>query len=272
VQISSLAIKSGNVCILKGGSEAKFTNKVLFDLIYDEGIKAGFPENFMVLAESRDDIKELLNLSDEIDLIIPRGSNEFVKYIMDNTKIPVMGHSDGICHIFVDKSADQEKAIPLIVNAKINYPSACNAVETVLIDKEIEKDFLPKLLTALKENNVEVRAGDDVDFTKEYLDKIVNIGIASDLSDAISHINHFGSHHTDAIITEDESSWKKFSSLVDSASVYKNASTRFADGKRYGFGAEVGISTGKIHARGPVGPSGLTTYKYILEGDYNIVG
>ena len=228
------------------------------------------PEGFITLVESRDEIKELLTCHESIDLIIPRGSNEFVQYIMANSKIPVMGHADGICHIYVDKTADSQKAAEIIVDSKTQYVAACNAVETVLIHKDAPQDLL-KRINQLSTIPIECReAQSDSDF-KEYLDYILTIKTVGSLEEAISHINQYGSHHTDCIVTEDLDAADTFMNLVDSAGVYHNCSTRFADGYRYGFGAEVGISTGKLHARGPVGLEGLVTYKYKLHGTGQVV-
>lgn len=268
VQISALCIRSGNCAILKGGSEAKNTNKLLFEIIYEAGRAAGLPEGFAALIEDRSGIDALLGCHDSIDLIIPRGSNEFVQYIMANSKIPVMGHADGICHIYVDKSADLDVAIPIIVDAKTQYVAACNTVETLLIHKDIAKEVLDRLQAYDK---IELRPAKDESDYKEYLDYILTTKEVSGLEEAIAHINRYGSHHTDCIIAQDRVAIEKFMSFVDSAGVYSNCSTRFADGFRYGFGAEVGISTGKLHARGPVGLDGLVTYKYKLHGDGQIV-
>ena len=283
IQISSLCIKSGNCVILKGGSETMNSNRVLFNIIYEAVIKSGIPENCMLQLEARSEITDLLTCNESVDLLIPRGSNAFVQYIMNNTKIPVMGHADGICHIYVDKEADFKKAIPIIIDAKTQYVSACNSVETLLIHKDIVDEFVPKLYEALKENNVELRGTEEIvkltgcnqgteeDNRKEYLDYIVSAKVVNSLDEAIEHINYFGSHHTDCIITENSETANEFMRYVDSAGVYQNCSTRFADGYRYGFGAEVGISTSKIHARGPVGLEGLVSYKYKLFGNGNVV-
>lgn len=283
IQISSLCIKSGNCVILKGGSETMNSNRVLFNIIYEAVIKSGMPENCMLQLEARSEITDLLTCNESVDLLIPRGSNAFVQYIMNNTKIPVMGHADGICHIYVDKEADFKKAIPIIIDAKTQYVSACNSVETLLIHKDIVDEFVPKLYEALKENNVELRGTEEIvkltgcnqgteeDNRKEYLDYIVSAKVVNSLDEAIEHINYFGSHHTDCIITENSETVNEFMRYVDSAGVYQNCSTRFADGYRYGFGAEVGISTSKIHARGPVGLEGLVSYKYKLFGNGNVV-
>ncbi len=283
VQISTLCIKSGNCAILKGGKETTFTNRILFRYIHESVVEAGLPKNCLLQAEQHNEIDELLSCHDSVDLLIPRGSNAFVQYIMNNTKIPVMGHADGICHIYVDAEADQDKAIPIIVDAKTQYTAACNAVETLLVNRTIAKEFLPKMAAALKENGVRLRGTEEVSrFIEvetigeeefgEYLDLIVSVKLVEDMDEAIAHINRFGSHHTDCIITENAEQANKFMQMVDSAGVYQNCSTRFADGFRYGFGAEVGISTGKIHARGPVGLEGLVTYKYKLFGNGHIVG
>ena len=282
VQIASLCIKSGNCAILKGGSETRETNKLLFKLIYEAALSSGLPQGCLFQAEQRDEIAELLACHESVDLLIPRGSNAFVQYIMNNTKIPVLGHADGICHIYVDRDYDPNKAIPIIIDAKTQYTAACNAVETLLIHRDIAGKFLPVLAKALKENGITLRGTKEVtdliggetigeqEF-KEYLDLIVSVKIVDTVNDAIAHINKYGSHHTDSIITENAETAELFMQMVDSAGVYQNCSTRFADGFRYGFGAEVGISTGKIHARGPVGLEGLVTYKYKLFGCGQIV-
>lgn len=285
VQISSLCLKSGNCAILKGGKETTYTNRILFSLIHEAAVKAGLPEKCLLQAEQHNEIDELLECHDSVDLLIPRGSNAFVQYIMNHTSIPVLGHADGVCHMYVDKDYDIKKAIPLIIDGKTQYTAACNAVETVLVHRDIAADFLPKLADALREAGVTIRGSEEVSrlipveiipegesWHREYLDLILAIKLVSDVDEAISHINTYGSHHTDCIITENEETARRFMTLVDSAGVYQNASTRFADGFRYGFGAEVGISTSKIHARGPVGLEGLVSYKYKLLGHGQIVG
>jgi len=266
VQISGLCIKSGNCVILKGGSEAKHTNKALFDVIQAAGVKAGLPSCFAVLVEDRAAVEELLSCDESIDLIIPRGGNAFVRHIMETSKIPVMGHADGICHIYVDKAADLEKAVPIIVDSKTQYPAACNAMETLLIHKDVADDLVARVLEA---SPVEIQVRQDE--YKEFLDYIMTVRRVDSLQEAVAHINRYGSHHTDCIITEDETACRRFMDTVDSAGVYCNCSTRFADGFRYGFGAEVGISTGKMPPRGPVGLEGLVTYKYRLRGNGHIV-
>ncbi len=283
VQISTLCIKSGNCAILKGGRETTYTNRILFSIIYACLLEAGYPENCMLQAEQHNEIDELLQCDGLVDLLIPRGSNSFVQYIMNNTRIPVMGHADGICHIYVDSEADQEEALRIIADAKTQYTAACNAVETLLVDRSIAAEFLPKLSAMLQKEGIALRGTKEVtdliggetigdDGFIEYLALIVSVKLVSSLEEAVDHINRFGSHHTDCIITESDEKAEEFMELVDSAGVYRNCSTRFADGFRYGFGAEVGISTGKIHARGPVGLEGLVTYKYKLYGHGQIVG
>lgn len=285
VQISSLCLKSGNCAILKGGKETTWTNRVLFSLIHQAAIDAGLPENCLLQAEQHNEIDELLECHDTVDLLIPRGSNAFVQYIMNHTNIPILGHADGVCHIYVDKEYDKETAIPLIVDAKTQYPAACNAVETVLIHRDVAKDFLPGLAKALRDAGVKLRGTEEVNeitpveiipesesFHHEYVDLIIALKIVGGVDEAINHINTYGSHHTDCILTQNAETAEKFMTLVDSANVYQNASTRFADGFRYGFGAEIGISTSKIHARGPVGLEGLLSYKYKLFGHGDIVG
>ena len=287
VQISTLCLKSGNCAVLKGGSETAETNRTLFSIIHNAAVEAGLPQACLLQVEAHAEIDELLACDDCVDLLIPRGSNAFVRYIMDHTKIPVMGHADGICHIYVDAAADFDLACRVIVDAKTQYPAACNAVETILVARAAASAFLPKLGAALVQAGVNVRAteeagallGEDcsweaievADF-REYLECTLSIGLVEDLAQACAFVNEHGSHHTDCIITEDDEAASMFMRLVDSAGVYRNCSTRFADGFRYGFGAEVGISTAKVHARGPVGLEGLVTYKYLLEGQGHIVG
>ena len=295
VQISTLCLKSGNCAILKGGKETAQTNRVLFSIIRDAAVSAGLPASCLLQAELHNEIDELLQCEKEVDLLIPRGSNQFVQYIMNNTKIPVMGHADGICHIYVDRDADQEMAVQVILDAKTQYTPACNAVETVLVHRDVAPSFLPKLARALHSASVRLRGTQeaedlivgsveaaaaidavdimtDEDFRTEYLDLILSVKVVADVEEAIDHINRYGSHHTDSIITRDDAAADRFLQMVDSAGVYRNCSTRFADGFRYGFGAEVGISTSKLHARGPVGLEGLVTYKYLLRGEGQIVG
>ena len=284
VQIASLCIKSGNAAILKGGSEALLTNRALFESIKRAVKDSNLPEHALVQLEARSDVSELLSCYEYVDLLIPRGSNSFVKYIMDNPNIPVMGHADGICHTYVDEEFDLDKSIRILVDAKTQYPSACNTTETVLVHKNAVDKLFPKLNKAFNDAKIKVFAhkniidkfdnaipATDNSFHTEYLEKTVNVKTVDDIDEAINHINAYGSHHTDAILTNIDSNADYFMNRVDSANVYKNCSTRFADGFRYGFGAEVGISTGKLHARGPVGLEGLCTYKYKLYGNGDIV-
>ena len=280
-QISALAIKSSNVVILKGGKEATNTNKTIAQIINDTlNTFSDFPKNVINLVFSREDIQEMLKLDSYIDLIIPRGSNQLVKYIKENTKIPVLGHADGICHIFVDKDADINKALEICIDSKIQYPSACNAVETILLHKDIAENFLNDFNKLCQKSDVtlkgckktceilnDIQKANEEDWQTEYSAKIVSVKIINSLEDAVEHINFYGSHHTDCIITENIQNAEIFMNNVDSAGVYHNVSTRFADGFRYGFGAEIGISTNKTHARGPVGLEGLTIYKYKLYGN-----
>lgn len=283
VQIVALCIKSGNAVILKGGKEAVNSNRALFKVISAALEKTSLTSAFLMLIESHEDVASILKMDKYIDLIIPRGSNAFVRYVMDNTRIPVLGHADGICSIYVDEYANMDIAVPIVLDSKIQYPAACNAVEMVLVNEKIKECFLPQIKKAFNDNGViihgdeEVRniiecetLGDD-DLFKEFLSLEVSIKCVKDTAEAIDLINSNGSHHTDAIITENAENKNLFFSLVDSADVFANCSTRFSDGYRFGLGAEVGISTSKIHARGPVGLNGLMSYKWLLEGHGEIV-
>ncbi len=283
MQISSLAIRSGNGVMLKGGSEANLTNSAIVNAL-QQGLSASdLDKNAICLLTSRKDSMSMLNLDNHVNLIIPRGSNELVKFIQDNTRIPVLGHADGICHLYIDNEANLEIALSVALDSKIQYPAACNAIETLLVHKDIASVFLEKAIPLFKSNDVKL-IGDkrsvelgleyeasQEDWETEYLDLILSIKIVDDLNEAISHIQKFSSKHTDGIITENSSTANKFMNVVDSAGVFHNCSTRFADGFRYGFGAEVGISTQTMPPRGPVGLEGLVTYKYFLKGDGNIV-
>lgn len=283
VQISTLCLKSGNAVLLKGGREAKETNKILFEIIREVSVEVGLPEGWIALMESREDVDAILKLDKYIDLLIPRGSNAFVGYIMNNSTIPVMGHADGICHTYVDQAADLDLAVKVVVDSKTQYVVVCNALETLLVHENVAKDYLPKLKAALEAKNVRIKGCEktkaiidvelatEEDWQTEYLDYILSIKVVSNIDEAITHINTFGSGHTDCIITKDEAAADKFMTLVDSGNVFLNVSTRFSDGFKYGFGAEVGISTSKIHARGPVGLEGLLIYKYKLRGNGQIV-
>ena len=268
-QISALAIKSSNAVILKGGKESKNTNTKIMEII-NNALKEtlGFPKNVVQQVFSRDDVAQMLKCDEYINLIIPRGGNNLVKYIKENTNIPVLGHASGICHIFVDESADIDVASSVVVDAKTQYPSACNAVETLLIHKNFPK--ADELLASLQLSEIKLVSDPDI-WDMEYGDKILSYKFVDSVDEAIEHINKYGSGHTDSIITTNADNAEKFMNKVDSAGVYFNVSTRFADGFRYGFGAEVGISTNKTHARGPVGLEGLTIYKYKLIGSWHIV-
>jgi len=283
-QISSLALKSGNAVILKGGSEAEESNRVLFDAVREATATTEVPDGWAQLVEEREDVQELLGMDDSVDLLMPRGSTPFVEYIQDNTNIPVLGHTEGLCHVYVDEDADLEKAVRVAYDAKVNYPAACNAAETVLVHNEVAEGFVPEIVEKYEGAGVSVR-GDpatrehadvdeatDDDWRKEYGDLEVSLRVVGSLGEAVDHVNTYGSKHTDSIVTEDRTKARSFMEAVDSASVFHNASTRFSDGYRYGLGAEVGISTGKTHARGPVGVEGLTTYKWYIEGNGDVVG
>ncbi len=268
-QISSLAIKSANAVILKGGKESVNTNKKILSVINSALEKVSeFPQNVVQQVFTHDDVAQMLQCDKYINLLIPRGGNKLVKFIKENTKIPVLGHADGICHIFVDETADLDMAIKVVTDAKTQYPSACNSVETLLIHEKFPK--IDNLLAALQLSEIQLIDKPE-SWSHEYGDKILSFKLVKNVDEAIEHINTYGSGHTDSIITKNIENAEKFMNKVDSAGVYFNASTRFADGFRYGFGAEVGISTNKTHARGPVGLDGLTIYKYKLTGNGNIV-
>ena len=286
VQIAGLCLKSGNAVLLKGGREAMRSNRALFDVMKQASEAAGVPEGWAGLLTTREEVGAMLTMDEYIDLIIPRGSNSFVRYIMDNSRIPVLGHSDGVCHVYLDAACDPQMAARVTVDAKTQYPAACNAAETLLVHKDAAAKALPAVAGALHVAGVKMKAdaraqalmpgipcesATEADWKAEYLDNVIAIRIVDSLDEAIAHINRYGSHHTDCIITEDEQAAQRFFALVDSAGVYQNCSTRFADGYRYGFGAEVGIATGKLHARGPMGLEGLCSYKYILRGHGDIV-
>ncbi len=265
-QIASLAIRTGNAVLLKGGREAMNSNATLVEIIQNVLAKYNLADAVQ-LVSTREQVSELLEMDDLISLVIPRGSNEMVRSIQERTRIPVLGHADGICHVYIDVAADPEKAIKIAVDSKAQYPAVCNAAETLLFHRDFK--YRQQVLDALQKAGVELRI--DKDFGHEFLDFVIAVGTVNNIEDAITHIERYGSHHTDAIVTEDPATAEKFLNEVDSAGVYWNASTRFADGFRYGFGAEVGISTNKTHARGPVGIDGLLIYKYQLIGDGHIV-
>jgi len=282
-QIASLTLKSGNAVCLKGGVEAAETNAALVS-IWRDALSAfpDIPADSVVLFHTREDVAKILTLHEEIDLIVPRGSNEFVRYVTEHSRIPVLGHGEGICHVYVHEDADLQKAFDVALDSKVQYPAACNALETLLVHKDIAARFLPQMVSQFRAAGVEVRgcartavfAGEEEvipategDWKKEYSDLIVSIKVVDGVNEAIDHINRYGSRHTESIVTESHDVAARFMEFVDAAGVFQNASTRFSDGFRYGLGAEVGISTGKLHARGPVGLEGLTTYKYKLFGE-----
>jgi glutamate-5-semialdehyde dehydrogenase len=282
-QIASLCLKSGNAVLLKGGSEAQETNRSIFQVMSQAFASAGVPDGSMVLMEGRAAIAEILKMEGTVDLIIPRGSNEFVRHIQKSTRIPVLGHSSGICHIYVESTADHEKAVEICHDARVQYPAACNSMKVLLIDDKIAPVLLPKIASRLVGSGVKLKGcketvkllsargipvepAQESDYHHEYLELILPIKVVKGIDEAVAHINRHGSKHTDSIISEDAKAVKTFLNGVDSSTVVRNASTRFSDGYRYGLGAEVGISTNKIHARGPVGLEGLVTTKYVLLG------
>ena len=283
VQIAGLALRSGNAVVLKGGKEAQRSNAILTKII-KEATEPIVGAHWILGIESHEDVNTLLTLEDYIDLIIPRGSNKFVRFVMDNTRIPVIGHSDGICSVYVDKDADLDKALRIAVDSKIQYPAACNAAETILVHKNVYETFLPRLSEEFIRHGVKVHADERAcplmkdsvpavpeDWDTEYLALECAVKVVDSLDEAISHIAAHSSHHTDAIVSENKDAINRFFAEVDSADVFSNCSTRFADGFRFGLGAEVGISTSKIHARGPVGLDGLMTTKWLLSGNGEIV-
>ncbi len=283
VQMIGLCTKTANALIAKGGSEAQHTNSAIYAIAQDVYKAAGLASSWIHLLENRADVQWLLK-SQQVDMIIPRGSNEFVSYIMQTSSIPVLGHADGICHVYIDAQADREMARAITLDAKTEYVAVCNAMETLLIHEEQATNILKELCTALEAESVQLRgcprcrdivpdmqAADDADWDSEYLDYCLSIRIVDSVEEAVAHINKHGSKHSDSIITNNDEAAAYFLSMVDSASVMRNCSTRFSDGFRYGLGAESGISTGKLHARGPVGQEGLCTYKWQLEGSGHVV-
>ena len=283
IQIAALAIRSGNGAILKGGSEAVGSCAAILAALQAGLRQSAVDADVLALLTSREESLALLRLDGLVDLIIPRGSNELVRFIQDNTRIPVLGHADGVCHLYVDRSVDLHQAVAITVDSKCQYPAACNALETLLVHRQVAAAFLPAAIAALEAAGVELRgdaaamalgvsdAATDIDWDSEYLDLILSIRVVDDLEQAMAHIERHGSRHTDAICTSDAEVAERFLSRVDSAGVYHNCSTRFADGFRYGFGAEVGISTQTLPPRGPVGLEGLVTYRYRLRGDGHLV-
>lgn len=283
VQISTLCLKSGNAVLLKGGSEAAATNRILAAVIAEAAAGAGMPAGWIQLLETRAEVNEMLSMDEYIDLIIPRGSNEFVRYIMEHSNIAVLGHADGICHVYVDRAADIAMAASIVTDSKCQYVAVCNAAETLLVHADIAREALPRIKEALDRQHVELRGCErtaavipvtpatDSDWAAEYLDYVLAVKIVDTIDEAIAHINTYGSGHTDAIVTTDPAAARRFIERVDTADVFWNCSTRFSDGFRFGLGAEVGVSTNKIHARGPVGLEGLVIYKWIAMGNGNIV-
>jgi glutamate-5-semialdehyde dehydrogenase len=283
IQITSLALKSGNGVILKGGKEAIRSCETLVRVIHQALSATAIDPAAVQLLTTREETIALLQLDEYIDLIIPRGSNSFVRFVQENTRIPVLGHADGICHVYIDRAADLQKAVDIAVDAKTQYPAVCCAMETLLVHSSIAPTFLPLAAAALQKRHVELRGDEpsrdivemseatEGDWSTEYSDLILSIKVVDSLEDAINHINTYGSRHTDAIVTEDQTVADIFLAQVDSANVFHNCSTRFADGFRYGLGAEVGISTQKMPPRGPVGLEGLVTYKYNVIGNGHIV-
>jgi len=286
-QVASLALKSGNAVLLKGGAEATNSNETIV-AIWRETLRdfPDIPQKSIHLLQSRSDVMELLHLQGEVDLLIPRGSKEFVAFMEQNSRIPVLGHGEGICHVFVDRAAELNKAVSVTLDSKVQYPAACNSVETLLVHQDIAVTFLPRVVAELRNANVEVRGCPRVlallpeeklvpaieqDWSTEYSDLILSVKIVDTLEQGLEHIHKYGSKHTECIVTEDQGAAERFLQEVDAAGVFHNASTRFADGYRYGLGAEVGISNGKLHARGPMGIEGLTIYKYKLRGNGHIV-
>jgi glutamate-5-semialdehyde dehydrogenase len=286
-QVGSLALKSGNALIMKGGSEAARSNEALVS-IWRETFRRfpGVPEDAINLLQTRADVLELLSLHNDVDLIIPRGSKSLVEFVANNSRIPVLGHGEGICHVYVDRAANMQKALAVTYDAKVQYPAVCNAAETLLVDETIASKFLPVIVDKLQQAGVEIRGcaktiallpnagivpATEEDWSTEYSDLIISVKIVSGLDAAIDHINRYGSRHTETIVTEDSAAAARFMTEVDAAGVFQNASTRFADGYRYGFGAELGISNSKLHARGPMGLEGLTTYKFKLFGNGHTV-
>jgi glutamate-5-semialdehyde dehydrogenase len=284
-QISSLCLKSGNAVLLKGGSEASRSNKVLVDIISKAANEiASVPSGWIHLIETRAEVREVLGLDEYIDLLVPRGSNAFVRYIQENTQIPVLGHADGICHVYVDKLADMDTAVSIAFDSKTQYTAVCNAAETLLVHAKKAGKFLPLIVTKLKDAGVEVRGcaktrkivsglkmAKSVDWFTEYLELIISIKVVDSMAQAVEHINKYGSGHTDTIVTKSKTRANAFMDAVDSSCVFHNASTRFSDGYRFGLGAELGISTNKTHARGPVGVEGLVLYKFRLYGEGQVV-
>ncbi len=282
MQIASLAIRSGNGAILKGGREASRSCAAILEALQKGLAASAVSPQALDLLTSREESLALLKLDGLVDLIIPRGSNELVRFIQDNTRIPVLGHADGVCHLYVDREVDLGQAVRIALDAKTQYPAACNAIETLLLHEQTAADFLKQALPVFQAAGVRLRgdagsqalgvaeAADETDWRTEFSDLVLSVRVVPDLSGALEHIRRYGSRHTDAICTTNGDTAETFLRSVDSAGVYLNCSTRFADGFRYGFGAEVGISTQTLPPRGPVGLEGLVTYRYQLRGDGHI--
>ena len=285
VDAAALCIKSGNAIILRGGSEAINSNKILSKIISSAGESAGMPVGAITFIDvvDRAAVSEMIKLDNYIDLLIPRGSGKMIEFIKQHSMIPILSHGSGLCHTYIDKAADIDMAIKVTINAKCQRPGVCNATETVLVHRDIANEVLPKLCEQFSKNDTEVRGcrltksivsnikdATEQDWATEYLDKIVSIKVVNSLEEAINHINRYGSKHSDSIITEDKQRAEKFLKEVDSAAVFHNVSTRLHDGGVFGLGAEIGISTGKLHARGAMGARELTTTKYIVRGNGNI--
>ena len=285
VDAAALCFKTSNAVILRGGKEALESNKVLVELLQTGGSRKGLPPHSiqLITTTDHDAVRELVQLEGRVDLVIPRGGEALIRAVTEQSYVPVIKHYKGVCHAFVDAAADPAKALDIIENAKCSRPGVCNALEKVLVHEKIAAEFLPKLAARMAERSVELRGDDSAraivpaikpaapaDWDEEYLDLILTIGVVPTLEAAIAHINRHGSHHSDTILSEDEKAQDAFLEQVDSACVYANASTRFTDGGEFGMGAEIGISTDKLHARGPMGLEELTTYKYVVRGDGQI--
>ncbi|HEY8443651.1 MAG TPA: glutamate-5-semialdehyde dehydrogenase [Clostridia bacterium] len=281
VDIAALCIKSGNAIILRGSRDTLRSNTALVEIMRDAVAKAGGNPDIIGYVDcTHEQAVDLMKANEYIDVLVPRGSDKLIKSVIQNSTIPVIETGTGNCHVYVEKSADLDMAVNVTVNAKISRPSVCNAAESLLIDEAIYKEYLPKICQALTENNVKIKGcpktcevyplaepATEQDYYAEFLDYIISVKVVKDYNEAIEHINHYGTHHSDAIITQDQSVAQEFTKRVDSAAVYVNASTRFTDGGVFGFGAELGISTQKLHARGPLGLKELTSYKYVVYGN-----
>jgi len=285
VEAASLCLKSGNATILRGGSEALHSNQAVAACIREGLLEAGLPETAVQVIKTadRDAVGKLITMPEYVDVIVPRGGKGLIERISKDAQVPVIKHLDGVCHVYIDSHADPEKALNIAINAKTHRYGTCNTMETLLVDSEIASDILPLLADAFAEKSVELRGcgrtmdvlpsitpATEGDWHAEYLAPILAVKVVDGLDDAIGHINRYSSQHTDAIVTENYTRARRFLTEVDSASVMVNASTRFADGFEYGLGAEIGISTDKLHARGPVGLLGLTSQKYVVFGDGHI--